>query len=104
MYNNGVVPGRTTPTSIPPKGPKESCGSAGLSWHQRHPEYLAEYYRENRAKKLARNAAWRKNNLARDKAHSRLRWLRKKQERLGELSAGEIEQMLELATRFPKLR
>jgi hypothetical protein len=62
--------------------------------------YFAAYLEANRPRIYARAAEFRRTNLARTKAHDRLRYLRSK----AELTPGEIEQCAEIVKQYPKRR
>lgn len=63
-------------------------------------EYYRKYHIGRHERRDEIKKEWRSRNGAREKAHDRLRYLRSKENP----SDGEIEQMIELAMRFPKLR
>ena len=80
---------------------REHLNEIKSQWHKDNPAYKRKWEIDNKAKRDLQRQRWRRDNVARKKAYDRLIVLRRKQDR-EELSEGEIEQMLELAAKFPK--
>lgn len=72
-----------------------------MTWHNEHPEYGRQYHIDHKERRDEIKKNWRAKNLKRERAHDRIRYLNRKEEST-ELSEGEMEQMVELARKYPK--